>query len=242
MKTITFNTVTKNVLTALLVVALVNGTGCKKECNTMCQNGGSLVEENCTCNCPGGFTGDLCQTRIMASCSLSGSTTIWNSLDGQSYVNEAENELPAGHFLTGVGLSTGSTTINTLMVKGRKLNSDCTLGAESEFRDGSQPSGSLEKQWTVPYGYAITGVGVGISGSTVVGLKVYYRKLIAQADGSWRLGSELSHTEGSGIDRITSVTNYSSFDLERHLLAGFGAVNYNSDVLQVWARVRKLNP
>ena len=217
-------------------------TACKKPCDTDCLNGGSLVEDNCTCSCPAGFTGDFCETRIIASCSLSGNTTIWNSADGQSYVNEAEYELPAGHFLTGVGLSTGTTTINTLMVKGRKLNNDCTLGAQTEFRAGSQPSASLEKQWTVPYGYAITGVGVGISGSTVVGIRVLYRQLIQAPDGSWRLGSELSHTEGSGIDRIASVSNYSSLDLESQLLSGLGAINQDSNCFQVWARVRKLNP
>lgn len=71
MKTITFSTVSKNLLTAVLVVVLVNGTGCKKDdpkppsspaCTTTCQNGGT-VTASCECDCPNGFYGTNCQNQ-----------------------------------------------------------------------------------------------------------------------------------------------------------------------------------
>ena len=31
------------------------------DCTRMCENGGTLDMENCTCNCTGGFSGDNCE-------------------------------------------------------------------------------------------------------------------------------------------------------------------------------------
>lgn len=47
-------------LSSLCFLSLLS---CKKECDTTCQNGGSLTED-CGCSCPSGFTGEFCQTTI----------------------------------------------------------------------------------------------------------------------------------------------------------------------------------
>lgn len=49
-------------LIAISMVAILFAA-CKKECDTICQNGGS-VAENCGCSCPAGFTGEFCQQTI----------------------------------------------------------------------------------------------------------------------------------------------------------------------------------
>ena len=241
MKTKTFKSRRAHTLSFVLLLGVAFSTGCKKECDTVCQNGGT-VTESCGCNCPAGFGGEFCQTSTTPSCYLSDAGTIWTSPDGLPHVNEAVFELPTGYFMTGVGFSTTSTNLNTLMIKARKLNSDCTIGIQTEFRAGDLPDASLEKQYTVPSGYAITGVGVGVTGSTVTGLRVFYRQLIQQSDGSWRLGSQYTYDNGGAIQCLTSVSQYGSLTPSLNLLTGFGAITQSSTIYQTWASVGKLNP
>ncbi|MFZ1664892.1 MAG: hypothetical protein WBO28_09895 [Flavobacteriales bacterium] len=228
-----------SLLAAALAIALAS---CKKPCEVVCQNGGAVVEDNCSCNCPPGYSGDFCQTQIGPTCSLTNAGTIWESPDGLQYQNEAQYILPEGYFMTGIGFSCTSTNMNTIMVKGRKLNVDCSIGSNVEFRAGDLPDASLEKQFTVPSGYAITGVGVGVSGTTVTGLRVFYRQLVQQADGSWRLGSQLTYDNGGAIQRLSAASQLGSTYSSQYVLTGFGAIVQASSAYQTWARVGKLNP
>lgn len=175
-------------------------------------------------------------------CSVTNAATIWESPDGLAYQNEAQYLLPSGYFLTGVGFSCTSTNMNTIMLKGRKLNSDCSISGQQEFRAGDLPDAPLEKQFTAPSGHAITGVGIGVTGTTVTGLRVYYRPLVQQEDGTWRLGSQLTYDNGGAIQRLSATSQLTEYVASRHVLTGFGAIVQNSAMFQTWARVGKLTP
>ena len=54
----------KLLITSFLLSAMI--FSCSKtitECKTQCQNGG-VVNQNCGCNCPSGYTGSNCETKI----------------------------------------------------------------------------------------------------------------------------------------------------------------------------------
>lgn len=233
--------------------------------DTYCYNGG-VVEPGCTCACPEGYSGYNCCVmdnpggsnggggangsggngggggNTTVTCDLLNVENNWVSPGGQLYENEREKTLPADYFLTGVGMTVTSDAVVRIMVKGRKLNSNCTLGSQVEYNSGSNTIG-LEKQYTVPSGYVITAVGMGIHDNNVNRLLVKYRKLLAVSTGGWRLGDENTYDSGGTIvEGMLTMTNLSSYDPEKYCLAGFGAVSYDSNVWQLWAPVRRFVP
>ena len=177
------------------------------------------------------------------TCSISPTSTVWSTTDGIFHVNEAQRELPAGYFMTGVGLTVTDNNVVTLMVRGRPLLSTCTWGSQLEYRAGTNPYGGLEKSFTVPAGYAITGVRWGVHDSNVNRLVVKYRALQQQADGSRRLGST-QYTYDSGGTIVESSLQISDFGYayNQYLFSGFGAECFDSNARQSWAKVRRINP
>ena len=72
-------------LAALLILS-ASFMGCKKkdDCSTECQNGG-VVNDNCNCDCPSGFTGANCETAVTGEIkNISGditASTTWNAIN-----------------------------------------------------------------------------------------------------------------------------------------------------------------
>lgn len=97
-------------LRLLLLISLFTAalTGCDKDdeddrllgsdpCpNTTCQNGGTLITSNCSCDCPTGFIGTNCQNQITpTSFTLTRiDVTEWPYLDNNSEYWDADNSAP----------------------------------------------------------------------------------------------------------------------------------------------------
>lgn len=244
-----------------LLISTAVMTGCDPDhddnpgptCTITCLNGGS-VTSNCECDCPAGFTGSDCSTPTdsggaggnggnnSTTCGLVGNSEIWVYQGNGPWVNEKEKTLPTGYLMTGVGMTVTSDAVTRVMVKGRKLNADCTLGSQTEYNSGSSTI-ALEKQYTVPTGYVITGVGMGIHDNNVNRLVVKYRKLLQVSTGGWRLGDELTYDSGGTIvEGMLMISDHSNYDPEKNCFAGFGAVSYDSNVWQLWAPIRRITP
>lgn len=234
----------------ILLSSLFILASCQKcDRNKTCQNGGRL-DVDCNCICPSGYTGSNCQIAPppppppqSANCSVTDLSQAWTSPGGQQYVNQAERVLPAHMFMTGVGLSISNNSVVTLMVKGRELRSDCTWGVQSEYRSGSNQNGSLQRQFTVPTGSAITGIQWGIQNGAVSRLVVKYRPLQSTADGRIRLGDESTYDSGGGSNEFSGllITNF-NYNPERTVFAGFGARRISPNGQQTWGHFRRINP
>ena len=229
---------------------------CKPNCDLNCLNGGMLIEDDCSCICQGGYMGNDCSIApsnsggngggggSTASCSLSGAWSVHNAYAGALYVNEQEFIAPAGHFLTSIGIRVYNDQVTTIRAKYRKLETDCTLGSQLTATVGL--SINPEVEFTVPSGHAITGVGLGFAGGHADVIAVYYRQLMAQSGGGWRLGSSeyvgYDYYDGSGtVERKAKITDV-SLDTNLHLVTGFGAVAYSDDCYQVWTKIQRINP
>jgi hypothetical protein len=122
---------------------------CKKkdDCNTVCQNGGT-VNDQCGCNCPAGYTGANCETLAGQTIEVQGeitSNTTWTSnntylVKGFLYVREpAELTIEAGTIIKG-----DKNTKGTLIVeRGAKINAVGTAAKPIVFTS-AQPAGQRD--------------------------------------------------------------------------------------------------
>jgi hypothetical protein len=76
-----------------IVIAVLTIASCKKgeadPCTTECKNGG-IVNLNCECNCPPGFTGPNCQTAILTATTVSINRDIFHILAPIKYAGDNE--------------------------------------------------------------------------------------------------------------------------------------------------------
>ncbi len=68
----------KNLILLLITIALA---GCSNICEDYCLNGGTLVMEDnlCTCQCPEGYSGTVCETESLCNLNNIGTLTVVNT-------------------------------------------------------------------------------------------------------------------------------------------------------------------
>jgi len=216
------------------------GEFCEEQevCNLVCENGGQLTP-NCECNCPAAYTGESCEDcRNRASVT---SLQNYHAPDGASNLtDDIEIRLPDNYLLTGFGLN----GTNSLLLIGRKLFDDGTLGDPQEFRGGPNPDDTPIISYTVPEGNVITGIGFG-EWNNEYAIRVNYNELIVQ-DCVVSLGvEELYNSENPsapviGVDVLLEISNI-SLPSGDYVFGGLGITfidNYNK---QLETQVRKIS-
>lgn len=185
-------------------------------CSTVCQNNGDLTQQ-CTCDCPSGFIGDFCETCIPKVGLFERS--LYYAPGNTNYVDNVESTLPAGYVLTGLGFS-----FETIMIAGREVQQDGTLGDEVQFRDGPNPNGNLDYAYTPPANHVITGVGFGKEfSSDTRRLVVNYNEVNFDADCDLELGPPLLYDNGgtSDVEAWLKITD-TNLDDKTHAFRGLG--------------------
>ena len=163
-------------------------------CSLVCQNGGEVTPQ-CECDCPDNFTGPNCET-CLPKVGYFDSYSFWNP-GGTNYVDNVQATLPANFILTGCGFSTSST----IMIAGREVFQDGTLGEEIQFRDGTNPNGNLDVSYIVPEGTIITGVGFGLNATSEIGrLVINYSEITFNDECDLELGPPQLYDNGSSFD------------------------------------------
>lgn len=199
-----------------------SGNNCENEefiCELECQNGGTVSNE-CDCECPLGFSGENCENCTPSVFVNESFQNQWISTLNVNLVNDVYIELPDNYIMTGFG----NNGINTMMLKGRELFNDGTLGEELEFRDGTNPTGPLEISYIVPDGHVITGIGIasGINGA-IDRLVVNYNEIKIDDACDLKLGPELLYDNGqsTGVELWLKVSDY-DVSTETTFFGGFG--------------------
>lgn len=106
-----------------LVVIGIMMTGCKKDdCQFVCQNGGTLKKENCSCTCPTGYSGSLCEIDNRPSCERNKTGDIvFNSFSSNPYtcfVDGINKGTCYGYSTLRVTISEGSHSARVLQQSG----------------------------------------------------------------------------------------------------------------------------
>lgn len=174
-------------------------------CTIVCENGGEVTPQ-CECDCPDGFTGTNCEI-CTPKVGYFDRDSYWSPA-GTNYVDNVQATLPASYILTGCGFSTAST----IMIAGRELLQDGTLGEEVQFRAGNNPNGSLDVSYIVPDGTVITGVGFGLNATSGVGrLVINYSEITFNEACDLELGPPMLYDNNSsfGIDAWLKISDIS---------------------------------
>lgn len=140
---------------------------------------------------------------------------------------ETDGILPSDYVLTGIGLRAASSTVTTMVLEGRKVNLDGSMGARVRFYYGSEPNHALEVWLSVPDGCVIYGFGARAAGNDFTTLSVTYRTLNSNLRLSGmqtiRTGTEPNHALEA------SYTLPAEFDPERSIVTGVGTRLHESD-------------
>ncbi len=154
---------------------------------------------------------------------------------------EVDGYLPAGYVLTGIGARAKSGEITTLVLEGRYVNSDGTMGARKTLSFGSDPYHGLEVWYAVPNLYVITGFGARISDGNFTTMSLRYRKLnsnlrLSDSYYTVKVGSEPEHS----LEANFLPVNY-NLDVSRTVLTrvGMREASNNLTTLRVWASTLK---
>ena len=203
-------------------------------CTLTCENGGTVTSD-CECDCPDGWTGEQCETCVPKT-NLVRQADYWTSAGGVQLVNDIEARLPDKYVLTGVGFNSSST----LLIVGRELYEDGTLGPAASFRDGSQPNAQTAVFYQVPDGTVITGVGFGESQNDYR-LVVNYNEIMFDEDCNLFLGPEQLYDNGSStaMDRWLKISE-SPYDTRFHAFGGLGIKFSGSQNRQVETEIREI--
>ena len=157
---------------------------------------------------------------------------------------EVDGSLPAGYVLTGIGARAVGNKITTLVLEGRLVNADGSLGNRATYRFGSDKDHSLEVWYAVPDGYVITGVGARLDKGNVTTMRVTYRELGSDLRLSTAnpykayVGTEPRHS----LEAEFLPSDYQpGLDLSRTVLTRVGMREYASNLttLHVWASTLK---
>ena len=212
------------------------GTQCEVEtCALDCQNGGTVTTD-CACDCPSDYQGALCENCKPWLRFAETAGTIWDS--GQNYVDDVEATLPANYVLTGFGFSENST----LMLAGREVFRDGTLGDEYQDRSGSNPNGTFDVAFTAPPGHVITGVGFGKNNNfDVTRLVVNYAEILFDSDCNISLGLPILYDNNDpfSVDAWLRILD-TGLDSKYYAFRGLG-IRYSSQPYQVEAAVGLLD-
>lgn len=211
------------------------GENCEiSTCNLNCQNGG-LVSNNCTCDCPDGFEGEQCEICI-GKCNLVYQDELRAYTGNTFYVNDYELVLPDKFVLTGLGFNSAAT----LLLIGRELKQDCTLGEPLEFRDGFDPSGDVAVFYEVPDGHVVTGVGFGES-QDIYRLVVNHNELLLDEECDLYLGPEMlyDNNANASVNEWLKISD-SSYDTRFNLFGGLGIKFTGSSNRQVKTEAREI--
>lgn len=150
---------------------------------------------------------------------------------------EVDGRLPAGYVLTGIGARARDGKITTLVLEGRYVNSNGTMGTRKRFKFGSEPNHGLEVWYAAPNQHTITGLGARITNGNITTLKLRHRRL-----GSNRRLSTNYYTARTGTEPNNSLEaeflpaahglNVTRVTLTR---VGMREKSNNLTTLQVWA-------
>ncbi len=221
------------------------GQFCEEQsCTVVCENNGTVTSD-CTCDCPSGFVGELCEECIpKVGLTSTSSIDIWVSGSGSNYVNDVSIELPNQYLLTGIGFN----EYTTLLLVGRELNNDGTLGERVEFRDGSDPTAPLDAFYEVPDGHVITGFGYGKHNLDGINyayrIVVNYNEMIFDEECDLELGPEqfYDNEEPGSIWKWLKISD-TSLDSREYLFGGLG-INFRQQsydaALQIEAEARSI--
>jgi len=151
------------------------GEFCEEEaCDIICQNGGEVITGLCRCDCPFEYTGENCEKcheGVIVTNQQNYHAPDWQT----NFTDDIEIRLPNNYIMTGVGIN----GVRSLLVIGRELFDDGTLGESQEFRGGPHPEETPIISYIVPDGHVITGVGFG-EWENSYAIKVNYNELIVQ--------------------------------------------------------------
>jgi hypothetical protein len=150
---------------------------------------------------------------------------------------EVDGRLPAGYVLTGIGARVNDGRITTLVMEGRYVNSDGTMGTRMKYRFGTEPNHGLEVWYSVPNQCVITGFGGRISDNNITTMHLRYRELnsnlrLSDSYNTVKVGSAPNHSLEANFLPI----NY-SLDVSRIVLTrvGMREASSNLTTLHVWA-------
>jgi hypothetical protein len=151
-------------------------------------------------------------------------------------------DLPTDCFLTGVAVAVASDDVKMMKLTYRRLNDDCTFSSSMQNILGSSPTMSAEQSYTVPSGYAITGLGLLVENNNVTRMLIRYRELIPLGSGGYLLGNELTANRGntSSLEVLMSTGNVSSWSNSNTVLTGLGLRAQNSGIYQIEMRGGRL--
>lgn len=146
-------------------------------------------------------------------------------------------QLDPDQVLVGIGVRAGKTTVTTVRLSYRSIDSEGNFGPIEEKYFGSKPFHEIECEFTVQEEAAIVGLAFRINGSDDFRfLEVKYRKF---------------GDDGELLENITTVTGY-DYDANRHcndpgthveaailpegdrVITGVGIVNHDEDVDSLW--------
>jgi hypothetical protein len=151
-------------------------------------------------------------------------------------------DLPADCFLTGVAVAVSSDDVKMMKLTYRRLNDDCSFSGSMHYTAGSSPTMSAEQSYTVPSGYAITGLGLLVENNNVTRMLIRYRELIPAGGGGFVLGYEQTANRGnnSSLEVSISTSNISSWANSNTVLTGLGLRAQNSGIYQIEMRGGRL--
>ena len=162
-----------------------------------------------------------------------------------NFTLEVDGVLPADYVLTGVGARAKGGSITTLVLEGRKLRNNGTLGARKQFKFGTEPNHSLEVWYAVPNNHVITGIGARLANGNITTMKLRYRKINYNNNNRFRLGNKLKiakvGTEPNHTLEAEFVAKQHGLNLKRVLLTRIAMREKNSNLttLRVFASTLK---
>lgn len=145
----TINIINHSASAVIILMLAFAMPSCKKkdDCKITCQNGG-IVNDNCGCNCPAGFSGAFCETQTGQTIEVQGnitSNTTWTAnntylIKGFVYVKEpAVLTIEAGTIIKG-----DKNTKGTLIIeRGAKIMASGTASKPIVFTS-AQPAGQRD--------------------------------------------------------------------------------------------------
>ncbi|KAA1242345.1 hypothetical protein [Aquimarina sp. RZ0] len=154
---------------------------------------------------------------------------------------EVDGKLPKGYVLTGVGARAKKEEITTLVLEGRYVNPDGTMGPRKQFKFGSSPNNGLEVWYAVPHQHIITGIGARLSDGNITTMVLRHRKLKSNGRLSTSLNTaKVGSSPNHGLEAEFMPKDH-SLNIKRTVLTRVGMREKKSNLttLVVWASTLK---
>lgn len=159
-----------------------------------CENGGALIASDCSCDCPCLYKGITCnETKDVKRES---SREVKRGSNPQVNLENWVASSNSDQVLVSLGIGVKNNNVEILKLGFRTLNPDGTMG-NITYKTGG--SGTIEQEYQVPSGKAITGLKIGVKDSNVNAFEVSYRSIVLDENNcklKWT-GSESTYQNGT---------------------------------------------